>query len=1099
MTNPAFRAWFGNSKVVIEDGKRKGRPLPVYRGRQEQWSVMPTGNAAQLEADLKKAGLINTDYGRRELEHARRLGDVSWFTDDAGTAAGYRDGAPSGDILEAYLSLQNPLDLRLNKVGADRLNAIYKEIFGKDAVPVTTRMENAHQIVWDNSKVVQYAREHGYDGLVHDDTDISGRYLHTSYVAFSPTQIKSMENAGSFDAQNPDIMASFFPTATSRGTFFGRKTAAIMRRMAPLSDAWRVRLQDKMLPVRREQEAIEGRTGAGLPLPLDVYVAEALYHGRAGEKASDLQQKHIEPLVEFLRKNGIDGDQLGDYLAARHAPERNAYIRTIDPSNDSGSGMTDAEARAAVSRVENGPKAQAYAEAARMAEAINKQTRDLLLSSGLISRETYDAWETQYQHYVPLRGFEISGDEEQTFPRVGKGFDIRGPEARRALGRRTKSDNPLAYIILQAQQAIVRAEKNRVNKTLMRLVEQHPDPDVWQVYRGEYRRKLNEQTGQVETVFVPPQFSQHDPSIVGVKIGGKQHYIKLESPGLARAMRGIGSSEFDHAIVRNMMALTRTYAQLLTSWNPEFVVGNYFRDVQTALMNSKAVADLPEGARKRMIAEALSLKSFRGIYNALRGDGSAEYARHFEEFRQAGGKISFMEYNDVERIKRRIEGMLKTGKMADVGRALRQAGKFVEDVNTAVENGVRLSTYVAMRNAGIPQDRAAFVARELTVNFNRKGEWGPIINSAYMFFNASVQGSVRMLQALRSPAVQRAVLAIIAGAAGIELWNYMVAGDDDDGENAYEKIKPWIKERNMIFMLPWRKDYIMIPMPYGYNIFYNTGRVISELGRTVAGHGKLTPAKAASQIGGSIASSFNPLGEAGSLSQIFTPTLLDPVLQVSENKTWYGGPIYPTKYDRKKPDSENYFSTVHPAFIAAAKWLNSTTGGNAARSGVIDVSPEVLEHYAQFAGGGVAKFVLNATGTGQRLLSGEEWVPEKTPIVRRLYGAQTTSSRRADFFEKWNEVDAAHYEATQLAKAGDQAGAAAVRQKHAAEIQAYNAMKGVQKQLSEFSKESARVRLSKSLSDTEKEAKIKEIKERENKIILRALEVYARAKTRSTP
>jgi hypothetical protein len=405
-----------------------------------------------------------------------------------------------------------------------------------------------------------------------------------------------------------------------------------------------------------------------------------------------------------------------------------------------------------------------------------------------------------------------------------------------------------------------------------------------------------------------------------------------------------------------------------------------------------------------------------------------------------------------------------------------------------------------MRKAGISKERAASVARELTVNFNRKGEWGPVINSAYMFFNASVQGSTRMLQAIgRSKAVRRAVYAIVGGGVALEVMNYLIAGDDDDGENAYDKIKPWVKERNMIFMLPGRKDYMMIPMPYGYNVPFVAGQKIGELARSVAGHGKLTPAKAAAGIGGAIMGSFNPLGTSPTESflQMASPTILDPVVQIAENKSWFGGPISPIKYDRNKPDSENYFSSVHPAFIGAARFLNSSTGGNAARSGVIDVSPETLEHYAQFIGGGIGKFVLNATGTGQRFLTGEEFIPEKFPIFRRLYGKQTMTSRRGDFYEKWTEVDAAHYEVIQLNKAGDTAGAQAARIEHKAELAAYGAMKGTQKTLSLMSKEKARIQLSKSLSEADKKAKLEEIKDRENKMILRALEVYARAKKSS--
>jgi hypothetical protein len=161
----------------------------------------------------------------------------------------------------------------------------------------------------------------------------------------------------------------------------------------------------------------------------------------------------------------------------------------------------------------------------------------------------------------------------------------------------------------------------------------------------------------------------------------------------------------------------------------------------------------------------------------------------------------------------------------------------------------------------------------------------------------------------------------------------------------------------------------------------------------------------------------SPIGGAnGSFAQMAAPTMVDPFVQVIENKTWYGGPIYPTKYNKNLPDSENAFSSVNPWFQTMARTLNSVTGGNTARKGAIDVSPEVIEHFFEFAGGGLAKFVNNAATAGSRVIHGEEWLPEKTPFVRRVYGKATTESRRRDFYAAWEEVDAAKFEIDNLVK-----------------------------------------------------------------------------------
>ena len=728
-----------------------------------------------------------------------------------------------------------------------------------------------------------------------------------------------------------------------------------------------------------------------------------------------------------------------------------------------------------------------------------EETRTRLLRSGLISRETFDAWATKFANYVPLRGFE-AGQDEADRPRSGRGFDIRGPEAMQALGRRSKADSPLAYALMQAQQAIIRSEKNRVDKTLYRFIQAYPDPQLYQIYRGEYRRRLNPVTKQVESYWVPPQFVRDD-AIHGVKIGGKQYYMELKDPGLARAMRGV-QGEQHNVVLRGMMWLSRTYASLLTSYNPEFVISNFMRDIQTALLNVTDVADKPAATRRKIIADAVSMKSIRGVLNALRGDGSADYARWFEEYRQAGGKISFMEFNDVERIQRDVTKSLERGRFS---RVTRNAFKLVEDLNTAVENGVRLSTYIAMRNAGIGQDRAAFVARELTVNFNRKGEWSPVINSMYLFFNASVQGNVRMMQAIaKSRALQVGVASIMGAAFMLDWWNYMIAGDDDDGKNRWDKLESWKKERNLIIMTG-RADgsYIQIPMPYGYNLFWlgaqQTGAVI---------RGAVKPHEAAVRVASSMLDVLSPIGGANidggkwTLAQMAAPTMVDPFIQVIENKNWYGGPIFPTKYNKNLPDSENAFSSVNPWFQSIARTLNSVTGGNTARKGAIDVSPEVLEHFFEFAGGGVAKCINNVATAGSRAINGEEWLPEKTPFVRRVYGKATTESRRRDFYTAWEEVDAAKFEIDNLIK-NTRKGTAGVdeiataREKHAVELQAYGFMRDTQRALSAMRKERTTIELNQALTRAQKEERLKEIQARENGIILRSLGQLNRLKKQS--
>lgn len=200
---PEFQQWFAGSKVVDE----RGLPILVHRGRAQRWSVMPTGHAEKLRQAFERDGLMKSFS--KEMEFADRIGDVAWFTDDEFVAHGYMDGAEEGDVLEAYLCLKNPLDLRLESIGQEEAERIMTAIRG-EAVSLNGEWSRpakvlADKIVWDNSVVVAWARANGYDGLMHNDTCLYGRHVHHSYVAFRPDQIKAAANTGAFSKTDVNI------------------------------------------------------------------------------------------------------------------------------------------------------------------------------------------------------------------------------------------------------------------------------------------------------------------------------------------------------------------------------------------------------------------------------------------------------------------------------------------------------------------------------------------------------------------------------------------------------------------------------------------------------------------------------------------------------------------------------------------------------------------------------------------------------------------------------------------------------------------------------------------------------------------------------
>jgi hypothetical protein len=95
---------------------------------------------------LKDAGLSSTSPNfKHEVEHSARLGDCAWFTDNEDVAWGYMDDSDDGEVMMCFLSLQNPLDLRVSAIGAERALQILREIYKRRYRDVTEHRVRRHQ------------------------------------------------------------------------------------------------------------------------------------------------------------------------------------------------------------------------------------------------------------------------------------------------------------------------------------------------------------------------------------------------------------------------------------------------------------------------------------------------------------------------------------------------------------------------------------------------------------------------------------------------------------------------------------------------------------------------------------------------------------------------------------------------------------------------------------------------------------------------------------------------------------------------------------------------------------------------------------------
>lgn len=769
----------------------------------------------------------------------------------------------------------------------------------------------------------------------------------------------------------------------------------------------RVQLQDKFARVRNVEQD-KGNTDTAL----SAYQAEALYYGRTGQRLESLKEHVVDPIIREMKGRSIDLDSMDKFLYARHAPERNNVVgalypddhdfkrATIDPRVKGASGMSTNEANSFIGRLRADGKLADYQAVARMVDALNFRTRQTLFNAGLIDRATFDGLNSQYRYYVPLRGWQ-EGSNEDTLPRQSKGMDTRAKAFKQAFGRQSLAASPLAYSIMQAEQAVVKAEKNKVGNTFLRFARANPDPDLWTIDRPEPRKYVSKVTGMVHS---SPTWDMNDPKTFVTRVDGRAVMIQFkgeDGANLARAMKNMGTSNI-HSAVRMMAAVTHTMARLATAWNPEFMIPNLIRDIGEAFIN------LGEQRQRDFVRKfaANILPAMKGSWQAIAEKNPGDpYVEAFNEFDREGGRVRFFGIDDPDVIEKNVEKRLKRlsgGTINSIKDLGDKAGKAMEIMGGGIENATRLAAYMAAKDVGMSAPDAAMLARNLTVNFNKKGELGTAIGSAYMFANASIQGQARMLRALhpKNRRVWMAVGALAASGVMSASFNLGIGGNDQAGMANYMKIPSWERDKNIIIMGAG-ETYGKIPLPYGFAPFHVLGAHATTV---LMGHEK--PTAAAAAVFGSIASSFNPLGEEESAIATVVPTALRPAVHIHYNENWTGKPLYPARdADKGKPESQQSFRTDTAASKFVAEKLNEMSGGDRYRPGAIDIHPGTLDHIMGAITGGVGKFFKNIIETVMNGWNGKEWEAAKTPILRRFVGKiDHNMADSAAYYEARKEV-----------------------------------------------------------------------------------------------
>lgn len=845
-----------------------------------------------------------------------------------------------------------------------------------------------------------------------------------------------------------------YPEDIRKGPYYSRTSSLTSEET--IASRFVRQMQDKFQVLKAVQENIR-KTGGKIDDSNNAYMAEELFHGKAENDLNVMKERYVQPLAKLLADYKIAQADLDEYLYARHAPERNAHIAKINPKMpDGGSGMTNAEAAEIMQRVRNSGKQAQYDRLAGIIDDMLARRRELIREAGLEESGVVDAWQNAYRYYVPLKGQDIDG--VVSLPRTGKGFTIGGRESRQAMGRASRAQSPSTQAIQDLSESLIRHRKNEVGNAFLKLVQDNPDKDYWQVFTDDrpdtmrvIAERKDQETGETirEVVERPVAMAMMADRYFTTKKDGKTYYIKLHDPRLMRAMKNMGP-ETSNAVIRTLGKVNRFLATVNTSYNPEFLVSNFIRDVQTAVMNLKAEQGRSDGKLKgldNLSALAVvkdSRSAMSAVYASLRGKTltgkGAQWQKVWKEFVEDGGKTGWFNMGDLEGQQKEMDRLVSLAKGGWKGQSIGAWHSFlnlVEDANGAVENALRLSAYKHARDAGLSRQQAASLAKNMTVNFNRRGEQGMLMNSLYMFANASIQGTANLVRTLghlngdgplperlrwkNLNVPQKIVLAAVGAGYLLGSLNRSVAGEDDDGVNWYDKVPSHVKERNLVIMKSMfggkAGEYWSIPLPYGYNVFFLLGHTAEGVAA-----GDLTASRAAGNVAGGILGAFSPIGSetsetlSGALLKNAAPTILRPFANLAMNENFMGAQIYQENmpFGTPKPDSQLGRRSTPEAYKAFASWLNAFSGGSQYRPGAVDITPESLKYWVDYISGGTGRFISKTTDAAVKSLNGIDIPEQQVPFLGKISGEVMPYADQQKMYDRMTEVAQYHAELKSL-------------------------------------------------------------------------------------
>lgn len=516
-----------------------------------------------------------------------------------------------------------------------------------------------------------------------------------------------------------------------------------------------------------------------------------------------------------------------------------------------------------------------------------------MANNGLINQETYEKLRKMYPHYVPY----IENRDYKPF--MAENGEIKPLKAVKHAKGGAKYTN-----LLGIEEALT-----KYTYSYKRAIRQN---ELYKEIVNTLRSTGDEVQIGADTRTDPTQLNENlyrdeNGNYLTAYIDGKQKSVRISDELYRELNNGLETTikELEQRfskITNPIQKFSQIRRNLLTSWNPTFILTNAIKDIQDAAFNSKHTLDM--------------LKNYPTAFKELY-EAKTERSKRFLALYGSGNLMG--EFN--------VDSLASESKIKNI-----KFLKSIAKLNNVVELAPRFAEYNASTDNGATIQEALYNAREVSTNFGRGGVITKALNrNGATFLNASVQGFDKFIRNFSgqngAKGVANALLKVVMLGVAPALFNDLAFGTGDDKDEDYEALPDYIKDNYYLIKTDDGK-FLRIPKGRMLSVFGSAARRTIELlgGEEEAFEGFLN--NAMDQIGPN-----NP----------FEENIFSPLIQASNNEAWYGGDIVPSRL-QDLPEGEQYDESTDALSIFLG--------------GILNISPAKINYVIDQYSGGIGDIIL---------------------------------------------------------------------------------------------------------------------------------------------